>query len=420
MADCINTSFENGAFPDCLKEAYATPIFKKDDPLDKENYRPVSILPLLSKVFEKLIYKQLSNYTESFLSSILCGFRKAQNTQHALFKLLHSRQKELDQKGFVGTILMDLSKAYDCIPHDLLIAKLKFYGIDKIGLSLILDYLSRRKQRTKIGSSCNSWYDIIRGVPQGSILGPLLFNIFINDLFFVITLSEVCNFGDGNTLYSSNKELELVFRNLESDLNKVLAWFNINSLKANPGKSQFMVLGTKEADSFVLNIGKSKTESSTEVTLLGVKIDKQLKFKSHIEELCRKAAYKLHALRRIRKYLTVEKAKLLANAFINGQFTYAPLIWMFAIKSSISKICKIHLRTLQIVYNNYDKSYQDLLNFSNDISIHQKHLRLLAIEVYKSLMNINPEFMWEFFNKYPLQYNLRKGDIVYLPPARSA
>ena len=101
---------------------------------------------------------------------------------------------------------------------------------------MILDFLSRRKQRTKIGSSYNSWYDIIRGVPQGSSLGPLLFNIYINDLFFVIKLSEVCNFADDNTLYSSNKELELVFRNLESDLNNVLAWFNINSLKANPGK----------------------------------------------------------------------------------------------------------------------------------------------------------------------------------------
>ena len=247
----------------------------------------------------------------------------------------------------------------------------------------------------------------------------MLFNILTNYVFFVIT-SEICNFANNNTLHSSNKEFELVSRNLESDLNNVLTWFNIDSLKANPGKFQFMVLGTKEADSFVLNIGKNKIESSTEVTLLGVKIDKQLKFKSHIEELCRKAAYKLHALRRIRKYLTVEKAKLLANAFINSQFTYAPLIWMFAGKSSIAKICKIHFRTLQIVHNNYVKSYQDLLNFSNDISIHQKHLRLLAIEVYKSLMNINPEFMWEFFNKNSLQYNLRKGDIVYLPPARSS
>ena len=116
-----------------------------------------------------------------------------------------------------------------------------------------------------------------------------------------------------------------------------------------------MVLGTKEDDSFVLNTDKNKIESSTEVTLLAAKIDKQLKFKSLIEGLCRKANYKLHALRRIRKYLTVEKAKLLADAFINSQFTYAPLIWMFAGKSWIAKICKMHFRTLQIVYNNYDE-----------------------------------------------------------------
>ena len=152
----------------------------------------------------------------------------------------------------MGAILMDLSKAYDCVPHELLIAKLECYGIDKVGLSFILDYTSRRKPRTKMSSSRSSWYDIIRGLPHGSILGPLFFNIFINDLFFFITLSEVCNFADENTLYSSDKELEIVFRNLETDLSNVLAWINISSLKPNPAKFQFMVLGTKEDDSFVL------------------------------------------------------------------------------------------------------------------------------------------------------------------------
>ena len=119
-------------------------------------------------------------------------------------------------------------------------------------------------------------------------------------------MSEVFNFADDNTLYNSNKDLEVVFRNLESDLNNVLAWLNINSLKVNPGKLQLIIQGTKEDNCFVLNVGKNKLESSAEVILLGVKFDKQLKFKSHVKELCMKGAYKLHVLRRIRKYLTIE------------------------------------------------------------------------------------------------------------------
>ena len=143
MTQCVNKSFESGEFPDCLKQAKVSPIFKKDDLLHKENYRPVSILPLLSKVYEKLLYYQLSDYVENIFNIILCGFRKAHSTQHALFKLLQSWQKELDEKGMVATVLMDLSKAYDRIPHDLLIAKLSAYGIDSVALLLISDYLSR-------------------------------------------------------------------------------------------------------------------------------------------------------------------------------------------------------------------------------------------------------------------------------------
>ena len=128
-------------------------FFKKEDPFDKSNYRPVSILPLLSKVYEKVIYNQLSDYSESFLNNILCGFQKAHSMQHALLKLLQSWQQVLDNGGFIGTILMDLSKAYDCIRYNLLIAKLECYGVDKASLRLLLYYLTHRKQRTKIGSS---------------------------------------------------------------------------------------------------------------------------------------------------------------------------------------------------------------------------------------------------------------------------
>ena len=120
---CINKSIDTNSFPFSLKEANITPLYKKDDPLDKTNYRPVSVLPLLSKVYERLIYNQLSDHANTFLNNILCGFRKAHSTQHALFKLISSWQSVLDNGGFAGTVLMDLSKAYDCISHELLISK---------------------------------------------------------------------------------------------------------------------------------------------------------------------------------------------------------------------------------------------------------------------------------------------------------
>ena len=156
------------------------------DPSDKANYRLVSILPLVSKVFEKIMYDQLYEYIVHFLNQLLCGFRKAHSTQHALFRLLQKWQKGLDSGGFIGTILMDLSKAYDCLPHDLSIAKLEAYGLGNGSLNLLLGYLSFRKQRTKIGSAYSKSSNIRRGIPQGSILGSLLCNICINDIFMII------------------------------------------------------------------------------------------------------------------------------------------------------------------------------------------------------------------------------------------
>ena len=192
MKNSVNHSVEEiGIFPSSLNLGIITPIFKKDDPLDQSNYRAVSILPLLSKVYERIIHNHLSQNPEQFFSSILCGICKAHNTQHPLFKLLHSWRRELDSGGFVGTILMDLSKAYDCISYELLIAKLECSRLDQISLKLILNYLSRRKQRTKIGPFFSPWFDICIGVLQGSILGLLLFNIFINDLFLNVIKSEV-------------------------------------------------------------------------------------------------------------------------------------------------------------------------------------------------------------------------------------
>ena len=141
-------------------------------------------------------------------------------------------EKEVDSGGFNGTILMELSKAYDCLPHDLLIAKLEAYRLDNGSHNLLLDYLSYRKQRTKVGSAFSKWSNIRRGIPQGSILGSLLFNIFINDVFMIIEQSDICNFADDNTLYSCRKRLTEIKENLVSDTKSILNWLRLKFLKS--------------------------------------------------------------------------------------------------------------------------------------------------------------------------------------------
>ena len=184
--------------------------------------------------------------------------------------------------------------------HDLLIAKLEAYGLDKPSLNWVNDYLRFRKQRKKIGSSYSDWANVTRGIPQRSILGPLLFNIFINDIFLFIEKSDICKFADDNTLFSCGDNLSVILKSLEHDM-KIL----LSSLIVNPKKFQFMILQKSLRSKYCLTIGPINVKESDHVELLGITIDKHLDFKKHIENLCWNANYKLHALRHMRKKLAV-------------------------------------------------------------------------------------------------------------------
>ena len=189
-------------------------------------------------------------------------------------------------------------------------------------------------------------------------------------------------------------------------------------MKANPKKSQFMILGKTSRQPITLNINQIKVKESQKVLLLGLTIDNQLTFKDHVDTLCSTANYKLHALNRIRKYLTPEKARLLYNAFINSQFNYSSVIWMFCRKKDNLKIEKIQYKALKIIYNS-NESYEELLTRSNEVSIHQKHLRALATDIYKSLADINPDFMKPYFIIKEMPYNLQNGCTLKLPSTNS-
>ena len=165
LTKLFNNTILTSNFPDKLKVADVSPIFKKDDPQKSKNYRPVSVLPVVSKVFERLLYKQMSLHVEEYLSPYLCGYRKGFSTQQALLSLLERWKNVLDKKGYGGAVLMDLSKAFDTLNHDLLIAKLHAYGFSEESLQLIKSYLTNRWQRTKVNASFNNWTELLLGVP---------------------------------------------------------------------------------------------------------------------------------------------------------------------------------------------------------------------------------------------------------------
>ena len=284
IKNLFNTMIKDQNFPNNLKRADITPVHKKGETTNMCNYRPVSILPTISKVFEKLLYKQINSYISQYLSNNLCGFRQGFSAQHCLIVMIEEMKKSLDKGDVTGALLTDLSKAFDCISHDLLIAKLHAYGFDTNSLRLIHSYLSERQQRTKIDSTFSSWADIIYGVPQGSILGPLLFNIFINDIFLFTKVTKITNYADDNTPYVCGPNVTNVINKLESDSILLLKWFRDNGMKPNEDKCKLLI--SKTDDKIALLVGSQIVNSSHNEKLLGITIDNNLNFKEHVSNLC--------------------------------------------------------------------------------------------------------------------------------------
>ena len=362
------------------------------------------MLPVISKVYEKVLYGQINEYFEPILSPLQCGFRKGHGVQHCLLVLVEKWRRALDKKQSAGLLTTDLSKAFDCIRHDLLIAKLHAYGVSINSIRYIYDYLSNRKQRVRIKTSYSEWTDIKYGVPQESILGPLLFNVYLRDLFMFTEDYEMVNYADDNTPYVCEGDMNKIILTLEGAASKLFLWISQNYLKANPDKSHLLLSNNEDR---IIYIQSEVIENAKSKKLLGITFDSDLKFNTHVTNICNKASQKLHALARVSGFMSQNKLIMVMKTFIMSQFNYCPLVWMFYSKEVNNRLNHIHERALRIAYRDANSTFQELLIRDGSVSIHHRNLQLLVTEMFKFLKGISPQIMAKVFKVNERNYNLR-------------
>ena len=343
---------------------------------------------------------------QNFLSPKLCGFRKGYSTQHPLIAMIEKWKKALDKNHNAAAVLTDLSKAFDCMNHDLLIAKLEAYRFSHSALTFVYSYLKDRFHRTKVNNAFSSWSCVNSGVPQGSILGPLLFNIYINDLFYFIDEEKVTNYADDNTPYETGCHINNVIKNLEENIMILSQWFFDNYFKMNTDKCHLLV--PKHDEDVQITVGDEIIKGEKLVKLLGVKIDNKLNFEDHVASLCKKASQKLHALARVAPFMETKKLRILMKAFIESQFSYCPLVWMFHCRELNNRINRIHERALRIAYNDPNSSFEELLRKDESFTIHERNIQRLAAEMFKVKNNLTPQFMQKVFPPSKNLVNLRE------------
>ena len=327
----------------------------------------------------------------------------------------------LDKNHIIGAIFMDLSKAFDCLPHGLITAKLRAYGLSRNACDLLASYISNRHQRVKIQSSRSEWRVLRKGVPQGSILGPLLFNVFINDMFHFMEKCALYNYADDNSMSYASLNVTDVLSCLKRDCDNAVKWFDVNGMQANPSKFQFMVMsnGTVDKECISIYINESLLKPESHVKVLGVTLDDRLTFNEYVSVCCSKAARQLNALSRISRYLDTSSCTFLFNSFVKSNFKYCPMVWHFCGKVNNDKIDKIQHRALKIIYKDYVSSYEDLMLKGNVPAMLNKRLQGILREVFKSIKGINSKCLNDLFEVKSTSYSLRNDVRVVQPKRRT-
>ena len=413
---CIITS----EFPKQLKKTNVSPLFKKDNPLVKKNYRPVSILTSISKTFEKLLAFQLEQFQDTIYHPYTSAFRRGHSCQSVLLKLTEDWRSALDNNQYVGTVPMDLSKAFDSMPIPLLISKLNAYGMHVDATTLLTSYLTERTQRVKILDTFSGWLETKKGVPQGSVLGPSLFNIFINDIYGFINKASLFNYADDNTLAFTSSNLDEIKTVLTNETQTAIEWFKLNMMEANPDKFQVMLLSKKETNSsFHLDVNGSTLIGESNVKLLGITIDSQMKFVNHTNILCSKAARQLNAVCRLKTFLDTESRLSVVRSFVTSNFSYCPVIWHFSGAAANGKMERILRRALRIISLDSVLTHESLLTKYDLCPLKTYRERCFALEVFKIKNSLAPKYLEDLIKIRNVSHNTRQKYSLSLPMVKT-
>lgn len=337
----INLSFSSGTFPKILKESIVKPLYKKGEKSDVTNYRPITLIPIISKVFEKCMYKRLLNYCNTFkiINSAQFGFQKNKSTTLAIFTLVRTVLDSLNASNLTTGLFFDLSKAFDFVNHNLLLQKLESVGVRGPTLQWIASYLTDRYQRVVVNKiiqnelepCASSYRKNTSGVPQGSVLGPLLFILYINDITDAINHKCILFADDISIVVTSEKQTDNSIRKheieIDKTINNVVKWLDANYLKLNLNKSNFIQFNKSKHIhcNFKLNIDKIK--EITQTKFLGVIIDQDLSWKLHIESLCNRINSFVYALNKIRNVTDRQTVLTTYHAYVASLLRYGIIIW---------------------------------------------------------------------------------------------
>lgn len=341
-----------------FKQAKIIPLYKSGNPSDPSNYRPISILSILSKPLEQHIYKCLLTHLDKYnlIHPNQFGFRANHSCHTALLKLVDRWLSNINKKEFTGVLFVDFAKAFDVIDHKLLLRKLALYKLSSCALELIASFLSNRQQKVNLNNCFSRSLPNKFGVPQGSVLGPLLFSLYINDLpLFVKTYCDL--FADDTTIDTNHSDPHQVCRIMQENINILLEWTYVNHMALHPRKTKFMIISTRQKRQNLdinlpsLYIGNDKIEEVSNHKILGITIDNNLSWSTHIKNISKNITSKSYQLRKIKHFLTQQARKIFFTSYIQSSIDYASTLWDQASNNLIKSVVSVHKRAVKLVVN---------------------------------------------------------------------